>query len=340
MPNLFERAQVIRMKGEPWQNAVQRAKFQLSYENQLGGAKKKGAPRKPVCEYHEAGESHTHKRGKHKGETKTSKRHSCRATTKKGSKHSAECNHYEAGKRCTLKDSASHRRHARHIADDGVVTGADCVYHRGAKGHRCRVGTPHGKHERDVAERNCEARPRKAYTDKKGRRVEATFTCGRKTGAKASAAAKARAAKNPWLQALAKIGGIAAYKELSKSDRDEFRNNYRKEHPAKKAAPKAPKAPKAAAKHERANIAGTHFEAGEEKGYGQKIKGRRPDGAEGLRALGYGGGYSPTSSTRSSDFTSVSDSTSYTQSYRGQRGGGFYSPSSMSTDSSYTLSYA
>lgn len=36
-PNLFERAKSIRMNGENWQNAIQRAKAQLKYETQLGG---------------------------------------------------------------------------------------------------------------------------------------------------------------------------------------------------------------------------------------------------------------------------------------------------------------
>ena len=36
-PNLFERAKSIRMNGENWQNAIQRAKAQLNYEIQLGG---------------------------------------------------------------------------------------------------------------------------------------------------------------------------------------------------------------------------------------------------------------------------------------------------------------
>ena len=40
MSNVFQRAQSIRMSGEPWQNAVQRATSQLRYETQMGGGKK------------------------------------------------------------------------------------------------------------------------------------------------------------------------------------------------------------------------------------------------------------------------------------------------------------
>ena len=36
--NLFERAKNIRIKGESWQNSVQRAKAQLKYEQQLAGS--------------------------------------------------------------------------------------------------------------------------------------------------------------------------------------------------------------------------------------------------------------------------------------------------------------
>ncbi len=39
MTNVFERARAIRMNGEPWQNAVQRAGSQIRYENQVGGRK-------------------------------------------------------------------------------------------------------------------------------------------------------------------------------------------------------------------------------------------------------------------------------------------------------------
>ena len=39
MTNVFERARAIRMSGEPWQNAVQRAGSQIRYETQVGGAK-------------------------------------------------------------------------------------------------------------------------------------------------------------------------------------------------------------------------------------------------------------------------------------------------------------
>lgn len=46
MSNVFERARNIRMVGEPWQNAVQRAGSQLRYEGQVGGAKAK-KPKKP-----------------------------------------------------------------------------------------------------------------------------------------------------------------------------------------------------------------------------------------------------------------------------------------------------
>jgi hypothetical protein len=35
--NLFERAKNIRIKGESWQNCIQRAKAQIKYEGQLGG---------------------------------------------------------------------------------------------------------------------------------------------------------------------------------------------------------------------------------------------------------------------------------------------------------------
>lgn len=42
MTNVFERARAIRMNGEPWQNAVQRAGSQLRYEGQVAGAGKKG----------------------------------------------------------------------------------------------------------------------------------------------------------------------------------------------------------------------------------------------------------------------------------------------------------
>ena len=65
MTNVFERARAIRMNGEPWQNAVQRAGSQLRYENQAGGAKrgaKKGvshtypsvrkSPTTDLCHFH------------------------------------------------------------------------------------------------------------------------------------------------------------------------------------------------------------------------------------------------------------------------------------------------
>ena len=39
MSNVFERASTIRMHGEPWQNAVQRASSQLRYEGQMGGGR-------------------------------------------------------------------------------------------------------------------------------------------------------------------------------------------------------------------------------------------------------------------------------------------------------------
>lgn len=47
MSNVFERARAIRMVGEPWQNAVQRAGSQLRYESMVGGAagRKTAAPK-------------------------------------------------------------------------------------------------------------------------------------------------------------------------------------------------------------------------------------------------------------------------------------------------------
>jgi hypothetical protein len=43
MSNVFGRARLIRMAGEPWNSAVERASHQLNYETQMGGAK---TPRK------------------------------------------------------------------------------------------------------------------------------------------------------------------------------------------------------------------------------------------------------------------------------------------------------
>ena len=46
MSNVFQRAQTIRMSGEPWQNAVQRATSQIRYETQMGGRKTKKSAKK------------------------------------------------------------------------------------------------------------------------------------------------------------------------------------------------------------------------------------------------------------------------------------------------------
>jgi hypothetical protein len=45
--SVFERARAIRMNGEPWQNAVQRAGSQLRYEKQIGGKEKSD-----LCHFH------------------------------------------------------------------------------------------------------------------------------------------------------------------------------------------------------------------------------------------------------------------------------------------------
>ena len=46
MSNVFGRARLIRMAGEPWNSAVERASHQLNYETQMGGAKTKSKPKK------------------------------------------------------------------------------------------------------------------------------------------------------------------------------------------------------------------------------------------------------------------------------------------------------
>ena len=63
MTNVFQRAQAIRMSGEPWQSAVQRATSQVRYETQMGGGKasakkssgKRGRPKgSPLSAAHKA----------------------------------------------------------------------------------------------------------------------------------------------------------------------------------------------------------------------------------------------------------------------------------------------
>lgn len=87
MPNVLERASAIRMSGEPWQNAVQRATSQLRYEAQMGGAAAK-KPRankgKPLSAEHKA-KIAAGRRGVHASTDKcrySEKTQHCRLTTR------------------------------------------------------------------------------------------------------------------------------------------------------------------------------------------------------------------------------------------------------------------
>ena len=102
-PNLFERAKSIRMNGENWQNAIQRAKAQLKYETQLGGydsyseSSDGGARRK----------SH-HKKSKGRKHTEATKKRMVEAST---GRHCSEETRLKMSK--SMKATCMRKRHIK-----------------------------------------------------------------------------------------------------------------------------------------------------------------------------------------------------------------------------------
>lgn len=360
MSALFERASLIRLAGEPWQNAVQRAKFQIRYEDQLGGAKGRGRPKGSGKGKGKAkGKSKSKGKGKaSKGKGKASKgskaskgrkasrgarkqpvcvlhegasgRRSCRRDDRVGPKRgdqSPECTRPKDG-RCRLRGSAADRAAGR--AERSCIYHADKKY-RSKHARRCRAGIPSSKAERTIGENRCEIKKDalgRTYCASRSRKIGK----GKGTPAQEAQKERFRAAVDKFNEDGGSEGTLAYY--VSK---------YAKKGAKVPAASKG-KGRKPASKGRR-KLPGQEFVEGQDiplskmrkpqlkklaeqlrisdKGTAPQIKARlekairRREGThhEEEQEGGSYPAYSSTSGTRSSDFTSVSDTTSYTMSY-------------------------
>lgn len=281
MSNVFERASAIRMHGEPWQNAVQRASSQLRYEGQMGGGRTKATH---LCHFNKkSGRCRLTKAGRETPEHKAQLR---RRPASKG----------QLAARNRLAAAARSFK-GKHPGKYGVAHGV-----RDALAH-------HDEHHAAAASPK---RSRKGRGRGRGSR-------GRGSSGRARKSARGGGRTKPSTDCyFHKASGRC---RLTKAGRETPEHQAQlKRHPAKKATRKQ-------------RAARDRFAAAAASTKGKKMT-RSQRNAAVRRALARGrskskrGGsfdsYSSTSSTRSSDFTSVSDTTSYSMS------GGSWS----STDSS------
>jgi hypothetical protein len=341
MSNVFQRAQAIRMSGEPWQNAVQRATSQMRYETQMGGAKRKkgsGAKKK----------SSGRKKGHHSTPNCVfnKKKASCRTT------HLGKQYQNFDGQPGHSRDSALARDHREAFGDyvrehgehvpSGHQFGGDYYASGGAKRKSAKGKSARGKSASKKASAAKEETTR-YHPDKRtatGRRPKSTHLCyqarehpgrchlsvhGRTSDIRR---ARVRQISSPaqlrhreaFAAAARGRGKIPSGKgTLSSAQRPVKRAQGR----SKASSDKRDKSPAAArrvarrreesgeAQEERdqilADTSGNWTKGGLAKSRGAPTKFQRQGG-------GRADGFSDTSSTRSSDFTSVSDTTSYTMS--------------------------
>lgn len=344
MSALFERASLIRLAGEPWMNAVQRAKFQMRYEDQLGGggtgsgrkpgkgSKKKAAPKKASKKASKKPTDSKKKTGSKKKAASAKRgvcvrsvsksgdlRRDCKVDHKKGAKQAKECSRYVAGERCRYhgEDSTKRGHHEK-----------SCVYHASGKtdhardkkqgARRCKVGVAETPARRRLSEKHCEY--------KKGARG---YYCASK-----KVAGRKKTTNKTLLEYQQRRGDATRdardeYRDLPKSQQtgDKWREIFTKHQKAVTAYGEkdesetkvsSKKAKKVASK--KAKKGPTVSQLKEElKKKGLKVSGTKEQLIDRLAKAQSGGGrrsaYSATSGTRSSDFTSVSDTTSYTVSY-------------------------
>jgi hypothetical protein len=270
MSNVFERARAIRMYGEPWQNAVQRAGSQLRYEGQVAGGKtyedgrKKHVRSKP---YPKNRHSPTTSRCRYNEE-----HNSCRLSNS-GRKSPERRAYVDAHPAKSPKLRAAQSRFATFASEAKGKKGKDVVAHhirdRYAKGTRSY--TP--KSKRGGGDYDMDGGAKKHGP---GRRTEPTDLCYfSTTDTRCHRSAKARR-EHP--------RAVRPATERQQAARDAFA---------------------AAARATKGKFKGKGSRDARNDAVAAAIRGHQQGG---------GDGYSDTSSTRSSDFTSVSDTTSYSQS--------------------------
>ncbi len=262
MTNVFERARAIRMNGEPWQNAVQRAGSQLRYESQVAGAGKKGV--------------------KHPNYPKNRKS----PTTDK-------CHFHKKKKTCRL--SAKGRRTPEHQA--WVAAHPGTANQRAARGrfatfaHEAKGSKGKGSVASHIKERYGPTGSR--YGRRKAQDAADALGVPNLAGVQDGGAKKAR--KSP------RTAYCSFHKKTGRCHRNQ---KARSDFPRRVKANTNPSPAQQRARENFARAArassGIKDRAARNAALAQALRGQR----------GGWDGYSNTSSTRSSDFTSVSDSTS------------------------------
>ncbi len=266
MTNVFERARAIRMNGEPWQNAVQRAGSQLRYENQVAGGKKYSDGRK---------QHKTYKSGRAKH----------RSPTTRLCKYNAE--HNSCRLSGTGRRSDERKAWVRAHPPNAAVRAAQDRFATFA--HEAKGSKGKGAAAKHIQERYAAGTRRYKAKSQKGGDYELEGGAKKKVGRQAAPTD------------LCHFSKATARCHRTKKARDEHPRAVK---PATAKQQAARDAFAAAARATKGKYSGKGARQARNDAIAAALKGQR----------GGWDGYSNTSSTRSSDFTSVSDTTSYSQS--------------------------
>ena len=347
MTNVFQRAQAIRMSGEPWQSAVQRATSQVRYKTQMGGGKrtKKTSSGRKASTKKSSG-----KRGRPKGSPLSAAHKAAISRGRQGVHHSTpNCSYNKTSQHCRVsargrgspqyvapRASPSRTAHRQEFADRARglrgSTHADLV--DGMRGQ-------YGGYSMDGGAKR--GRKKSSGKARKPRKTDNCYQARQEPG-RCRLSPHGKAAHTKYRASAPQLANQQRFRAASAAARgqghapgthefgDAFRASYHgqgaqspsprrattratgrgqgRSSPAAKAK-RAARAKKAAYQASPQSIEDQEnivWDSG--RGHSSK-KGSRQ-----LRTQGqYGGdGFSDTSSTRSSDFTSVSDTTSYTMS--------------------------
>ena len=359
MTNVLERAKAIRMSGEPWQNAVQRATSQVRYETAMGGAK---TTRKSSSGRKSSGQAAKKKANRTKAAKvarlaapvrkasplkgkKLSATHRAKISAgRRGVHHSTDaCRYNEKTQHCRL--STRGRQSPQYRPNN--VTSQGLLDHREEFAERASQHKGKSDFKSSMAARYGQAGgARRRSSKKKPRKLVRTDNCyqARNEPGRCRLSTHGRKLHNDFKTSQEQaevqsrfVAASAAARGLPKGQYGErFREVFHEEGnaparastraPARAAAPARGRDSATAKKTRAARASKKAYQASADSTADQEAamweSGRGHSSKKGARQLRTGGGrsdgFSDTSSTRSSDFTSVSDTTSYTMSAQSQ----------------------